>query len=193
MCTGCTNLIEFNIIPHPDKVSIVNTEDINCAGMFDWCSKMTIAPKFTWVSNLGYMFQHCSSITRIEGADNQWGDWGRNGRDRAFYNCTALETIEPVIAYGSGWEPFYNCVSLKDIHIKNLGGGNVDLHWSPLLSTESIIYMLTNAQSNTTTYSLKFHEDIKTKFDNNEIDTNLVTEFINKGWTIYFGDTQYNP
>ena len=79
-----------------------------------------------------------------------------NNIDYAFYECTNLRYIYPVLSVdncSSVTSTFYSCYKLTDVKIKYLHS-NIDFKYSSLLNIESIIYMIENATDVTITITL---------------------------------------
>ena len=82
-----------------------------------------------------------------------------------FYNCFKLKTVLGIIDMqrisNSIANIFYNCLALEDVNIKNLKV-NISFAYSPLISLESLQYLITNA-ANTSPITVTVHADVYAK------------------------------
>lgn len=85
--------------------------------------------------------------------------------DYMFYYCTKLETIYNIfnLIYLSNRpsDPFMFCHNLKTLRLRNLKH-NISIESSPLLSLESVKYMVDNA-ANTNAITITVHQDVYNK------------------------------
>lgn len=121
-----------------------------------------------WQSlDLYAMFSECAGIEVV-----RIGRFGSCGAATLYYTfnaCKELETIVDKITCTprSGivfrtTNAFYQCVKLKDVKIKRL---HMDISFedSPLLSLESLSYLVTNAANGTTAITVTVHPDVYAK------------------------------
>lgn len=85
-----------------------------------------------------------------------------SGLRALFYSCASLKAIFANIDFSSVSSAFSNtfnnCKSLRYVKLLHLKI-NIDLHWSPLLSVKSILYMISNAQT-TNNFTITLHDDV---------------------------------
>lgn len=121
-----------------------------------------------WQSLDSYaMFSECSNIEVIRIA--RFGTCNVATLFYTFSNCQKLETIVDEInctpRSGVAFrtiKAFNKCAKLKDVKIKSL---HMDISFadSPLLSLESLQYLVTNAANGTTTITVTVHPDVYAK------------------------------
>ena len=100
-----------------------------------------------------------------------------NNIDYAFYDCINLRYIYPVLSVENCIRfisPFYSCIKLTSVKIKNLIS-NIEFKACSLLNIESIIYMIENATDKTITITL--HPEA---YDRAIADTGVQTALANK-------------
>ena len=189
MCSFNRQLEELNILFDNELVSTTTND---AAAIVDGCTNLKIAPKFKNIRNIAYAYQNCKALTHIGGLDGYYGEHGSDGVENAFMGCTNLETIDYIVAHGHGENTWKGCESLKNVQVTKLGNGDIHLEDCMSLSSDSVIYMLTNAQTQDgTTWKVIFHENIRTMFDDSTVQHELIESFFSKGWEIYFGDAKY--
>lgn len=196
MFYGCTSLI---------GVPLFNTSKVtDMSNMFEGCSALISAPQFvtTSVTNINRMFYGCSSLgavplfdtSKVTDMNNMFNSCSSlikvplfntsNVTDMSsmFYLCTSLTTVPEldVSKVTKITDMFYRTTKLKDCSLKNLCI-SVVFNTSPLLTVDSIRYMLNNTKT-VTGKSINITGCIGySKLDLNET---AVQNAISKGWTI---------
>ena len=151
------------------------------AGMFEYSSDLEniniTNASGKWymqsIRNVTNMFHGCQSLTEIPlgcpsyARDHYYntifarvdGIRGTRVYDQTFYNCKNLTSIKPTLNLFAQHtsdlinSPFYNCVKLTDVRIKNLSNCSWDLTTTsglflPYIDVDSINYLLNNIATN---------------------------------------------
>ena len=84
----------------------------------------------------------------------------------AFYNCPKLKSINLIRGNIALDNAFKKCYALETLYINNLNR-NVSLEDSPLITLDSLTYIVNNA-SNTTSITVTVHPDVYAKLIGNE-------------------------
>ncbi len=87
--------------------------------------------------------------------------WARN----TFRNCRKLEIINGNMLLGyadSAKETFTNCAALREVRF-SIRGCSVDIHWSPLLSYDSVAYIASRSMEQTSPQTITVHGDVYAK------------------------------
>ena len=146
MFNGCTSL---TTIPQLDT-----SQATSMIGMFSNCTSLTTIPQLdtAQVTNMMTMFSHSGSLTTIPLLDIS------NVTTMAymFSNCTSLTTIPQLDTSNvtSMNSVFFGCTALESCQLLNLRT-NISFSDSPLLSLESIQFMIQNSYSENNPADLK--------------------------------------
>lgn len=176
MFLDCSNL---EVVPEYDTSNVTSM-----SFMFQGCHNLETIPQFD-TSNVDYMtsmFRDCTNLATIPQLDTSNVIFMAD----MFRNCKKLETIPQLdtrYVYNIS-SMFWNCQNLTNVGgFKDLKVGTLDLHYSPLLTYESLSNII---------YNLKFLTDIDTNPNAIVLHPNaaakLTDDLINiatdKGWTI---------
>ena len=147
MFYNCTSL---TTIPLLDTSKVTST-----IRMFYSCTSLTTIPLLDTsnVTDMAYMFYSCTSLTTIPQLDTS----KVTNMYNMFHNCSSLTTI-PLLdtsnVTGNMTSAFKGCAALESCQLLNLRT-NISFSDSPLLSLESIQFMIQNSYSATNPANLK--------------------------------------
>lgn len=172
MFYGCRSIIH---IPLLDTSSAVNT-----ASLFYGCFSLTCIPHLdlSLVETADAMFYNCYSVVDVPHLNiGEKSTSVKYSINNIFYNCNSITKIS--IYYSSTTaptNPFYNCYALSTLLISKYYG-NWQLTNVPLLSKESILYIINNINTNISGSSLiKLHSYAYERLAN---DTDVVAALTN--------------
>ena len=119
---NCKNLTEIQ------GISYLNTENVTNMGyMFYYCSSLTTLDVSKNVTNMGYMFYYCSSLTTLDVSKFNTANVTNMGY--MFRDCSSLTTLDVsnfntanVTSIGS---MFYGCSSLTNLDVSKFNTANV--------------------------------------------------------------------
>ena len=128
--------------------------------------------------NFSYAFNSCIFMESIKfGIGNSQTIYASNITG-IFYNCQKLKSINGILSIvgaANNTTAFYNCLSLETISLKNLKT-SISFKQSPLLSLESLQYLITNA-ANTSSITVTVHADVYDKIqDEGQVDWHALIE-----------------
>lgn len=119
-------------------------------------------------THVHYMFQNCTSVTRI----NLFGKSAGSVLTGVFSGCTALVDVGTVNFQGVGYanRTFLNCTSLQEIRISGEIGLSVSFGDSPNLSADSIQSIIDHLadRTGTTALSLTLHTTVVGKMTDSQ-------------------------
>lgn len=123
------------------------------------------------------MFQDCARLRRVVFSSSVAGCVVTVAQTKAmFYMCYALREVVGVLDMQHATlyqSTFHECRALETVWIRRLKG-DVDLRWSPLLSLESLRYMVDKA-ANTKAITITVHADVYAKLtDENNVEWHRV-------------------
>ena len=162
MFSDCTNL---NSAPLFDTS---NVESVS--SMFSGCTNLTYIPLYDTrnVVNFGYMLKDCAAISRFPQLDTSKGGYFNemfsgcrslttiplldlskaSGVYNIFYGCTALKTLSLImnttVPNRLTTQTFQDCAVLENLTINKGWQINIYLHYSNLLTVESLHGMIEN-------------------------------------------------
>ena len=142
MFSACNSLVA---IPQLDTQNVTSM-----SRMFEHCYSLVNIPQLdtTNVTSMGNMFNSCYSLVAIPQLDTS----NVTSMPQMFYSCFSLvaipqlDTSNVTSGVASMNAMFYGCVSLTHANIKNVKLA-YKLDQSPLLSKESLLYLINNEAS----------------------------------------------
>ena len=171
-------------------VSNFDTSNVtNMSSMFSACYNLTSIDLSNFdtskVTNMSSMFSSCSKLTTITGLNN-FDTSQVTSINYMFSNCSNLITLDvsnfdvSKVASSSGLSAiFNNCPSLVDLYPPKNIGANMDMSKSTALSHDSLVRIINNLMTTTSTRTLTLGATNLAKLTDEE--KAIAT---GKGWTI---------
>ena len=169
----------------PDSIISYLGQQTDLSSMFYNCKNLQTVSLFgtNRATTMDYMFYSCSSLTTVP----QFDTHNVTTMYSTFYGCVNLQTV-PLLNFFNVTNVsslfynsmFYNCKLLTD-----LGGFtglkvNLDLHYSPLLTTDSVMNVINTAADMTSSpKTLTLQQNVFNKLSQEQIATASA-----KGWNI---------
>lgn len=171
ICYGCKNLTRIGNVNFPKTTSLYdsfynceNLEEINFENIekvtniyevFRNCKKLKKINNLNTatLTNVTSAFTHCESLEIIPAIDIS----GATSLSSLFEYCPKLKTIEGELdctKATSVTNMFSYCNELENVKIKNLNASGLVLTQSPKLSHESLLYLLNNLKTITTSKTI---------------------------------------
>lgn len=159
MFYGCNNLESI------EGLNLEACTDVNY--MFNECSKLKKLPTLNTgeVTNFKNMFANCKALESVQ------LDMGKGYNiENFFYGCSSLRSVNLDISNvgQSNGNVFYNCSGLVDCFLTGLKV-YLDLHWSPNLSKESVLFIFNNAQVITSSKAITLKKEMFNQLTADEI------------------------
>ena len=155
----------------------------NMSRMFSFCygiTDFTIGGFNTrQVTNMQRMFNQCTAVTSLD--LSSFDTSNVTNMSEMFSSCSKLKTIIGIIDMTSntnGYDVFYNCSALEEVHIHNLGV-DLKLSNSPKLTHDCLVELINNLQTVTSTKTLTLGSTNLAKLTDAE--KQVATD---KGWTL---------
>lgn len=166
--TGFFELNGLTDITYEEAISIyalysaTQTKSTTLAGKFMNCKIRTLFPLLFYTNNMGsaiHMFNGCAFLQAIQITDKPENK-GATNYDGMFSSCANLKTVYGELNLGNVTTDllhsmFSFCKKLEEIRLVNIKV-NIYLQWSPLISLESLTYMVKNAK-NTQPIIIRLH------------------------------------
>ena len=170
----------------PDEYISYLESQTDMSYMFSHCTKLTSVPQFSTsrVTSANSMFYNCELLTIIP----QFNTSSLTSANAMFSHCTKLTSV-PLLDFSSvtdvGGFYFYDSMFWGCSSLTTLGGFkglkvNLDLHYSPLLTIESIVNVINAAADmSSEPQTLTLHKDVFNILTEEQIATASA-----KGWNI---------
>ena len=152
------------------------------SNMFNNCRSLETVPAFSTsnVTTMNSMFSGCRSLTTVPAFDTE----RVTDMSATFYFCEALETVP---AFNTVNVTYIDNIFTRCNSLTNLGGftglkQDLDLHYSPLLTIESIVNIINAAADMTSSpRTLTLHQNVFNKLSQEQIAIETANA---KGWNI---------
>lgn len=164
-----------------------NVTDMN--NMFSYCESLTSLNLSNFdtskVTSMKYMFQNCKNLTSIEGLNN-WDISKVTNMDYMFNYCNELTSLDVsswdvghITSYNAISQTFNNCSALVDFQAPKNINNNINFNYSTALSHDSLMSIINNLMTTTSTKTLNLGSTNLAKLTDDE--KAIAT---GKGWTV---------